>query len=107
MDKNKQICEACDGTGQILNHPAPVRTDASYGVTCSACFGKGWYKSINASNGQERRYLPPEVLRFRANHAQSTTLRRMKIKQYGLFVYKGRLHYANPTHSTKTGVADG
>ncbi len=54
IDTEQDICEACDGTGQILKHPAGVRTTASYAVTCGACFGKGQYKSINASERQEK-----------------------------------------------------
>ncbi len=53
LDIEQDICEACDGTGQIQKHPAGVRTTASYAVTCGACFGKGGLKSINAVRSTE------------------------------------------------------
>jgi hypothetical protein len=37
-----QICPVCGGKGQIEKHPGQTTTDASFGVTCHGCNGKGW-----------------------------------------------------------------
>ena len=93
------ICEACDGTGQILKHPAGVRTNASYGVTCGACFGKGQYKSINSSGGQEKQEMS-------GHSGNSATFFGPMVaphfKDMCLRVRNGYDSGINPTHSPET-----